>query len=159
MRLCDYSHIPIFFALTGLRTLSKPENMSPSAQGTQIPVRFVCVYVLSTLSFIVVSNRVCRCLNHCFRSFRSLFESISIDYKLMELNYFVFETFHLLTLLGSLILYVCTRAWYNQFSNGLHVVWSCKYIPYEYIYCVGIHSVVFILSNNIAQMYWVCNCI
>ena len=109
LRLLAHSN---FFRVNraALRTLSKLENMSPSAQGTQIPVRFVCVYVLSTLSFITVSNRVSRCLNHCFRSFRSLFESISIDYKLMELNYFIFETFHLRTLLGSLILYVCTRA-------------------------------------------------
>ena len=39
------------------------------------------------------SYRFSRCLDHCFRSFRSLFESISIDYKTLQLNYFVFETF------------------------------------------------------------------
>ena len=46
---------------------------------------FVYVYASSTLPFIVVSNRLSRCLDHCFRSLRSLFESIqSIDYKTLE---------------------------------------------------------------------------
>ena len=35
-------------------------------------------------SYYPVSNRS---LDHCFHSFRSLFESISIDYKALELNY------------------------------------------------------------------------
>ena len=51
---------------------------------TQISVCFVCVYVPSTLPFIAVSNRLSRCLDHCFRSFRSLFKLISIDYKTLE---------------------------------------------------------------------------
>ena len=41
-----------------------------------------------------------RCLDNYFFSFRSLFESISIDYvqntAALKLNYFVFETFYLL---------------------------------------------------------------
>ena len=52
----------------------------------------------STLPFLAVSNRFSCCLDHCFRSFRSLFESILIDYKntaALELNYFVFETSNL----------------------------------------------------------------
>ena len=76
-----------------------PENMSSSAQAKQIPVRFVCVYASSTLPFIAVSNRFSRCLDHCFRSFRS----ISMDYKTtaaLELNYFVFETSYLLLFLA-----------------------------------------------------------
>ena len=44
------------------------KNMSSSAQATQIPIRFVCVHVSSTLLFIVVCNRFSRCLSdHCFR--------------------------------------------------------------------------------------------
>ena len=47
------------------------KNMSSSAQATQIPIRFVCVHVSSTLLFIVVCNRFSRCLSdHCFRLFR-----------------------------------------------------------------------------------------
>ena len=76
--------------------LLKLENTSSSAQAKQISVRFVCVYVSSTLPFIAVFNRFSRCLDHGFRSFRSLFEPISIDYKTLELNYFVFEMFYLL---------------------------------------------------------------
>ena len=49
----------------------------------------------STLHFIAVSNRFNRCLDHCFCSFRSLFESISIEYTTLELNNFVFEAFYL----------------------------------------------------------------
>ena len=75
--------------------------MLSSSQATQISVRFVCLYVWSTVPLNAVSNRFSRCLDHCFRSFRSLFESISIDYKTLELNYFVFETFYLLPFLAS----------------------------------------------------------
>ena len=72
------------FNQAALRAVLKPENLSSSAQATQIPVRFVCVYASSTLAFIAVSNRFSRFLDHCFCSFRSLFESISIDYKTLE---------------------------------------------------------------------------
>ena len=41
-----------------------------------------------------------RCLDHCCRSFLSLFEFISNDYKLLELNYFVIETFYMLPFFG-----------------------------------------------------------
>ena len=41
------------------------------------------------------------CLEHGFCSFRSLFESFSIDYKTQELKCFVFETFYLLPFLAS----------------------------------------------------------
>ena len=54
------------------------------AQATQTSVRFVCVYASSTIPFIAISNRSSRCLDHFFRSFRSLFESTSIDYKTLE---------------------------------------------------------------------------
>ena len=54
------------------------------AQATQISVRFVCVYASSTIPFIAISNHFSRCLDHCFRSFRSLLESISIDHKTLE---------------------------------------------------------------------------
>ena len=51
-------------------------------------VRFACGYNSSPLPFIADS------LNQCFRSFQSLFEYISIDYKgrALKLNYFVLET-------------------------------------------------------------------
>ena len=78
------------FNQAALRAVLKPENMSSSTQATQIPVRFVCVYASSTLPFIAVFNRFSRCLDHGFRSFPSLFKSISIDYKTLELNYFLF---------------------------------------------------------------------
>ena len=55
-----------------------------SSQAKQISVRFVCVYASNTLPFINLSNRFSRCLDHCFRSLPSLFESISIDYKTLE---------------------------------------------------------------------------
>ena len=82
--------LPMSFNQAALRVVLKPENMSSSSQATQIPVRFVCVYASSTLPFIAVFNR---CLDHCFWSFRLLFQSLSIDYKTLELNYFVFVTF------------------------------------------------------------------
>ena len=88
------------FNQAALRTVLKPENMSSSAK--QICLRFVCVYALNYASFYrPVSNRFSRCLDHCFHLFRSLFESISIAYKTLELNYFVFETFCLLPFLAS----------------------------------------------------------
>ena len=92
----------VTFNQAALRAVLNPENMSSSAQATQIPVRFVCVYASSTLPFLAVSNRFNRCLDHCFHSFRSLFESISIAYKTLQLNYFVFKTFYLLPFLASL---------------------------------------------------------
>ena len=55
-------------------------------------VSFACTLPI----FIALSNRFSRWLNDCFCSFRSLFESILIDYKTLELNYFAFETFYLL---------------------------------------------------------------
>ena len=88
------------FNQAALRAVLKLENMSSSTQAKQISVRFICVYASSTLPFIAVSNRFSRCLEHCLCSFRSLFESISIDYKTLELNYFVFETFYLLSFLA-----------------------------------------------------------
>ena len=85
-----------------LHCVSAIGPMLSSVQATQISVHFVCVqYASSTLHFIAVSNRFSRCLDHCFRLLRSLFESISIDYKTLELNYFVFETFYLLPFLAS----------------------------------------------------------
>ena len=72
------------FNQAALRAVLKSENMSSSAQAKQISVRFVCVYASSTLPFIAVSNRFSRCLDHCFRSFPSLFKSTSIDYKTLE---------------------------------------------------------------------------
>ena len=46
-----------------------------------------------------------RCLDHCFRSFPSRFQSISIDQKTlehcMERNYFVFQTLYLLPFLAT----------------------------------------------------------
>ena len=65
----------------------KPKNMwmSSSAQAKQLCVRFVCVCASwSTLPFIAVYNSFSRCVDHCFCSFRSLFESISIDYKTLH---------------------------------------------------------------------------
>ena len=59
-----------------LRAVLKPEIMSSGTQATQIaqiPVRFV--YASSTRPFVAVSNNFSRCLDYCFRSFRSLFES------------------------------------------------------------------------------------
>ena len=53
-------------------------------QATQISVRFVCVYASSRLPFIAINNRCSCCFNRCFRSFRSLFASTSIDYKTLE---------------------------------------------------------------------------
>ena len=58
------------------------KNMFSSAQATQMPVWVaLCVRFLFN---IAVFNRFSRCLDHRFRSFRSLFESISIDYKTLE---------------------------------------------------------------------------
>ena len=55
----------------------------------------LCVRFKYTLHFIAVSNRFSRCLDHCFRLFSSLFESIWIDYKTQQQwSYFVFETFY-----------------------------------------------------------------
>ena len=82
------------FNQAALRAVLKPQNISSSSQATQISVSFVCVYASSTLPFIAVFNRFSRCLDHCFRSFQSLFKSISIDYKTLVINYFVFETFY-----------------------------------------------------------------
>ena len=78
------------FNQAALRAVLKPQNISSSAQATQISERFVCVYASSTLPFIAVSNHFSRCLDHCFCSFPLLFEFISIDYKTLELNYFVY---------------------------------------------------------------------
>ena len=50
---------------------------------------------------VIVFNRFSRCLHHCFSSFRSLFEPISIDYNTLELNCFVFKTFYQLPFLAS----------------------------------------------------------
>ena len=83
-----------------LRVVLKLEDISSSVQATQISVRFVCVYASSTLPSIAVSNCFSRCLDHCFCSFRPLFESISINYRALELNYFVFKTFYLLPFLA-----------------------------------------------------------
>ena len=77
--LRDHSHIN--FNQAALRALLNPEIVSSSAQGTQIPVSFVCVYassirfllspfpIVSVAVWITVFARVDRCLN--------LFESIT----------------------------------------------------------------------------------
>ena len=69
----------VSFNQAALRAVLKPQNIPSSSQATQISVSFVCVYASSTLPFIVVFNRFSRCLGHCFRSFRSRFESISMN--------------------------------------------------------------------------------
>ena len=75
-----------------LRAVLNPKTYHQAHKQNKYPhASFVC-----TLPFIAVSNRFSLCLDHCFHSFRSLFESISIDYKTLELNYFAFETFYLL---------------------------------------------------------------
>ena len=84
-----------------LRAVLKPETYHQlSSQATQISVLFVRVYAWSTFPFIAVSNRFSRCLRaasiSCFCSFRLLFDYISIDYKTLRLNYFVFKNFYLL---------------------------------------------------------------
>ena len=73
--LCDHSHIPI--ALTfrvneaALRVVLKPDRKHVIERTSN--------NASSTLPFIHISNRFSRCLDHCFRPFPSLFESISID--------------------------------------------------------------------------------
>ena len=97
LSLCDHWHISITLTLTRLLCAlcwNRKTWYVSSSQATQISVSFVCVYASSTLPFIVVSNRFSHCLDHWFRLFRSLFKSISIDYKTLEINYFVFETFY-----------------------------------------------------------------
>ena len=54
------------FNEAALRVVLKPETYHEAAQQN-----------------IVVSNRLGRCIDHCFRS---LFESILIEYKTLELN-------------------------------------------------------------------------
>ena len=51
--------------------------------------------------FIAVSNSFSRYLDHSFRSFRSLFESISIDYKTLQLTILYLPSFYLLPFLAS----------------------------------------------------------
>ena len=81
-----------------LRAVLNPKTYHQAHKQNKYPhASFVC-----TLPFIAVSNRFSLCLDHCFHSFRSLFESISIAYKTLQLNYFVFKTFYLLPFLASL---------------------------------------------------------
>ena len=61
-----------------LHAVLKPENMSI------VNFRLCARFKYVSNSYYPVSNRS---LDHCFHSFRSLFESISIDYKALELNY------------------------------------------------------------------------
>ena len=65
---------------------------------TNIHTLRLCVSFKYASFYRAVSNRSSRCLDRCFCSFRS---QNSIDYKTLELNYFVFETFYLLPFLAS----------------------------------------------------------
>ena len=91
--LCDCLHIPI----AELKHLAHKQNKYPYASfslkhpfalfvlarvGLSPTGKSSFVYVYA--SFVAVSNRFSRSLDHCFRSFRSLFESISIDYKTLQ---------------------------------------------------------------------------
>ena len=114
------------FNQAALHAVLKPENMSSSAQATQISVCFVCVYASSTVPFIAVSNRFSHCLDHCFRSFRSLFASISIDCKTLELNYFVFEKHAIerTSNTNTRSLRLCVRFKHGSFYRRFHAVVS-----------------------------------
>ena len=96
----------------------------------------LCMYASSTLPFIAVCNRFSRrCFDQCFRSFRSLFESIWIDYTGAKLSciwkfYLLpFLSFYLLTFLSFYLLtflsfYLLTFLAYVSFDTEFWLIFN-----------------------------------
>ena len=75
-----------------VRCVKTGKHVLKLTSNTNIRTLRLCVR-FKYASFNSVLNRFSRSLGHRFRSFRSLFESISIDYKTLKLNYFGLKFF------------------------------------------------------------------
>ena len=74
-----------------LRAVLKPETCHQTHKQHKYPYTSFVWTLPARFLLSPFFNRYSRCLDHRFCSIRSLFQAISIDYKTLELNYFVFE--------------------------------------------------------------------
>ena len=70
---CQYEQYSLTFRALALRQRETSHKLHKYLHASR-----VSVHASNTFPFIAISNRFSRCLDHCIRSFRSLFESISI---------------------------------------------------------------------------------